>query len=152
MKNIQINQQITPLNREERFLKVQELTELFTNGTQNPLDLYLIFKGWMETIKATLENEQVKTAIDVEVDKMPKTFEQLNCKVTRANKKIYDYSTSNDSVYNELSMQLETLKSEIKVREVFLKSIPFDGIVNPATGEIINKPNYSETDYLRITF
>lgn len=152
MNEIRLNQQITPLNREERFLKVQELTELFTNGDQNPLDLYLIFKGWMETIKATLENEQVKTAIDVEVDKMPKTFEQLNCKVTRASKKTYDYSTSNDSVYNELSMQLETLKSEIKVREVFLKSIPFDGTVNPATGEIINKPNYSETDYLRITF
>ena len=150
--NLQLTQTIVPLNREERFQKVQELSELFTSGRYNPLDLHLLFKSWIDTIEATLKNSDVKKAIEIELDKMPKTFDHLNCKVTKATKKTYDYSTCNDSIYNSLIEQMETIKLEIKSRESFLKALPDNGAVEESTGELINKPSFVENEYLRITF
>ena len=149
---IQLTQQIVPLNIEERFQKVQELTELFTNGSYNPLDLKLLFKSWIDTIEATLENSTVKSAIDAELDKMPKSFTHLNCKVTKASKKTFDFSVCNDSYLDELYKEQQQLKDTIKQRETLLKAIDDNGMVNPDTGELLSAPLIRETEYLRITF
>ena len=116
------------------------------------MDLHLLFKSWIDTIEATLKNSDVKKAIEIELDKMPKTFDHLNCKVTKATKKTYDYSTCNDSIYNSLIEKMEIIKLEIKSRESFLKALPDNGAVEESTGELINKPSFVENEYLRITF
>jgi hypothetical protein len=149
--NLIIQQEIAPLNREERFQKVQEISELFTNGDYNPLDLYLIFKSWIKVIEATIENQSVKNAIDNELSKEGKTFNKFDCKITQVITKKYDYLTSCDSEIEQLYADIASIKERIKVRETFLKSIPDAGIVSAETGELIRRPSYLESESIRVT-
>lgn len=50
----------------------------------------------------------------------------------------YDYTSCNDSVYNSLLAQKESIEKELSGREMFLRSLPKEGItrVDEATGEI----------------
>jgi hypothetical protein len=67
----------------------------------------------------------------------------------------YDYSNCNDLEYNTLNTQLEALKSTLKDRETFLKSIkqPLQ-MIDENSGEvyIIYPPKKSSTTTLKVTF
>ena len=67
----------------------------------------------------------------------------------------YDYSDCNDLEYNSLSIQLEALKSTLKDRETFLKSIkqPMQ-MIDENSGEVftIYPPKKSSTTTLKVTF
>lgn len=67
----------------------------------------------------------------------------------------YDYSDCNDLEYNTLSIQLEALKSTLKERETFLKSIkqPMQ-MIDENSGEVftIYPPKKSSTTTLKVTF
>ncbi len=79
-------------------------------------------------------------------------YEGYGCKLERAETGVkYDYSKCNDEVWDDLDAQIKKLTNEKKEREKFLKSIPDEGIANPETGEIINKPVRTATDNFKIT-
>lgn len=67
----------------------------------------------------------------------------------------YDYSDCNDLEYNTLSIQLEALKSTLKDRETFLKSIkePLQ-LIDETSGECytIYPPKKTSTTTLKVTF
>jgi hypothetical protein len=67
----------------------------------------------------------------------------------------YDYSNCNDLEYNTLNTQLEALKSTLKDRETFLKSIKHPlQMIDENSGEvyIIYPPKKSSTTTLKVTF
>lgn len=67
----------------------------------------------------------------------------------------YDYSDCNDLEYNSLSIQLEALKSTLKDRETFLKSIkqPLQ-LIDETSGECytVYPPKKTSTTTLKVTF
>jgi hypothetical protein len=67
----------------------------------------------------------------------------------------YDYSECNDIEYNTLTTQIEALKSTLKDRETFLKSIkqPMQ-MIDENSGEVftIYPPKKSSTTTLKVTF
>lgn len=67
----------------------------------------------------------------------------------------YDYSDCNDLEYNSLSIQLEALKSTLKDRETFLKSIkqPLQ-VIDETSGECytVYPPKKTSTTTLKVTF
>jgi len=67
----------------------------------------------------------------------------------------YDYSNCNDLEYNMLNTQLEALKSTLKDRETFLKSIkePLQ-MIDEASGEVytICPPKKTSSTTLKVTF
>lgn len=67
----------------------------------------------------------------------------------------YDFSDCNDLEYNTLSIQLEALKSTLKDRETFLKSIkePLQ-LIDETSGECytIYPPKKTSTTTLKVTF
>jgi len=67
----------------------------------------------------------------------------------------YDYSNCNDLEYNMLNTQLECLKSTLKDRETFLKSIkePLQ-IIDETSGEVytIYPPKKTSSTTLKVTF
>ncbi len=67
----------------------------------------------------------------------------------------YDYSNCNDIEYNTLTIQLEALKSTLKDRETFLKSIkePLQ-MIDETSGEVytIYPPKKTSSTTLKVTF
>lgn len=67
----------------------------------------------------------------------------------------YDYSDCNDLEYNMLNTQLEALKSTLKDRETFLKSIkePLQ-MIDETSGEVytIYSPKKTSSTTLKVTF
>jgi hypothetical protein len=67
----------------------------------------------------------------------------------------YDYSNCNDLEYNMLTIQLEALKSTLKDRETFLKSIkePLQ-MIDENSGEVytIYPPKKTSSTTLKVTF
>jgi choline kinase len=67
----------------------------------------------------------------------------------------YDYSNCNDIEYNTLNTQLECLKSTLKDRETFLKSIkePLQ-MIDETSGEVytIYPPKKTSSTTLKVTF
>ena len=67
----------------------------------------------------------------------------------------YDYSDCNDLEYNKLTTQLEALKSTLKDRETFLKSIkePLQ-MIDENSGEVytIYPPKKTSSTTLKVTF
>jgi hypothetical protein len=67
----------------------------------------------------------------------------------------YDYSNCNDIEYNMLNTQLEALKSTLKDRETFLKSIKQNmQMIDETSGEVytIYPPKKTSSTTLKVTF
>ena len=64
----------------------------------------------------------------------------------------YDYSECNDSELEALEKQRHELDIKIKQRQATLKSLPFGGLCNPDTGEMIYPPAKSSKTTIKTTF
>jgi len=132
-----------PLTKTECKTFANMAIEEILSCERNPLQIEIQLKALEETIKLIRENEQVKKCLQTEAEKYTeKTFKFQNAEISKMSRSNYDLSTCNDSIYNKL-------KSDIKEREAFLKALNSQ-VANPETGEIINPPVKTYTNYLQI--
>ena len=124
------------------------------NGQIIPTDL-LRFQKAMEKVFEKIKQTLIESAIsEVEHYEKNAVIKGSEFSIVEAGVK-YDYSDCNDLEYNSLSIQLEALKSTLKDRETFLKSIkePLQ-LIDETSGECytIYPPKKSSTTTLKVTF
>jgi hypothetical protein len=131
-----------------------QLEQGLINGQIIPTDLLRFQKAMekvFEKIKPTLIESAISEVKNYEKNAIIKGSE---FSIVEAGTK-YDYSNCNDFEYNMLNTQLEALKSTLKDRETFLKSIkePLQ-MIDELTGEVyaIYPPKKTSTTTLKVTF
>ena len=124
------------------------------NGQIIPTDL-LRFQKAMEKVFEKIKPTLIESAIsEVEHYEKNPIIKGSEFSIVEAGVK-YDYSDCNDLEYNSLSIQLEAIKSTLKDRETFLKSIkePMQ-MIDENSGEIytVYPPKKTSTTTLKVTF
>lgn len=113
----------TGFSKETNKAMADRVIEACEQGSINPLDAYLLTKSMENTVK--LIQEGIKEYAMYEADKFgEKEFTHRNCKVQikEVGSKT-DYSVCEDPYYNDLVKQQEELKTKLKEREAFLKTV-----------------------------
>lgn len=141
-----------PNSKSEREAFVALCVEEITSGNSNPLDIELMLKNLEETISAVRKHPEVKETILAEAQNYPeKTFKFKGATITKTQRSAYDFSACNDSLYNSLVSDSEALKTKIKEREAFLKTLkPEMNIADAETGEMLLPPSVLITESLTI--
>jgi transcriptional regulator of aromatic amino acid metabolism len=141
-----------PATKAERETFVQMCVDEITSGERNPLQLEIMLKNLEETVNAIRKHPDVKEAIQAEAEKYTeKTFKVFGCSVTKTQRTSYDFTQCSDSVWEKLNTQKQSVAEQLKERENFLKNIkPGMGIADTETGEVINPPHTSTSEFLTI--
>lgn len=123
----------------ERATFISDVISRLEEGIADPIRIKLQVKKMEELVKSLQDNPRFKELVMDEAVKYGKTFEMYNAKFeVRSLPAKYDYSTCNDPEYNRLAASLEELKTQIKEREAFLKSLPAVGLETVTDdGEVI---------------
>lgn len=116
-----------------------KLKKLFLAGDIPPMQTYARVKAAIDVLENVLKDWEVKDAVMTEADLYKeKTFEVYGALWTKKMVGVkYDYTTSDDPVYNDLAGRLKDLQADMKRRESFLKALPPGGevVTNQETGE-----------------
>lgn len=130
--------------------EAERIVEPAKNGHVNPLETFAKLKAINEmTAKAM---DLIKPEAMTELDKYGKGGKDSDAfKIETINRTGYDFSTCNDSVWNDLQSELIALAERIKKRETFLKSLT-EPVVNHETGELITPPTTTVLTTIKTTF
>lgn len=140
---------ILPSNEAELTVYMRSVKESILDGYISAEKAAIQLKT-LEKIAALNKDPEIKAYFLDEFSKHgAKTFEH-GAKFSLSNRKTWDFSECNDSKYNELSAQLEAIKSQLKEREEFLKVLK-EPMAELQGGEIINPPTWSQTEIISIT-
>ena len=127
-------------NKVQRQSFVNMLIESLDNGNVDPLKIHLQVKCMEDIIKQLNENPTYKESVLSQAQTYAsKEFDFINSKISiREVGTKYDFSNCNDTVYNELEAQQNTLKDKIKERADFLKKAPIEGTtIVDSNGEVV---------------
>ena len=139
-----------PQTKAERAHFVELVVNEILNGERDPLEVEIYLKNIEETINEIRKNSEVKQLLINEAAKYnAKTFDFKGSKITISQRSSYDYSTCNSSEWSELDHQIKELKEKQKTIEKQL-SVMTKSIVDAETGELINPPAKSTTEFLTI--
>lgn len=142
---------ILPKSKTEIDNYVGLVKEDILSGYINPLESAIMLKSFEEIVKALRQDDDIKAYIDSEADKYgSKNIEFHGAKICVSDRTSYDYANCNDSVWSELNDKLNQLKSEIKGRENWLKTLK-NQTPDYNTGELINPPATSYSKIISIT-
>ncbi len=124
--------------KEIQEVAINVITEI-TEGGKPVLDVVEKIAATEELIKQIKANTLFKDAALAEIEKHKKYTSPSGTKIeAMEGGTTYDYSGCNDSLYEGLVMEMETLKTLMKDRETFLKAIPPFGLdVMQEGGEIV---------------
>lgn len=130
--------------------EAERIVEPAKNGLASPIETFTKLKAINEmTAKAM---DLIKPEAMTELDKYGKGGKDSDAfKIETINRTGYDFSTCNDSVWNDLQSELIALAERIKKRETFLKSLT-EPVVNPETGELITPPTTTVLTTIKTTF
>jgi len=134
-----------------------QIIEDVLDGNLNPLQIHLQLKCMEDIVDQIISNEAFKDALLAEAQKFEgKSFEYLNAKIEKKEVGVkYDYSKCDDPAYLQLSESAKEFSLKLKSREVFLKSVPAEGITvtDESTGETttIYPPSKSSTTAVVVT-
>jgi hypothetical protein len=129
---------IFPSNEAEIKHYITTFKNEILSGNEDPLKVLKQLKFVEKTIAALLKDKDLEDHFLQEAEKYGKSFEHLEIKFTVAEVGTrYDFSTCNDSVWNDLNLKEKELTENKKLRETFLKTIPIEGVANADTGELI---------------
>lgn len=136
--------------KEQRISFVAQIINNLQSGMISPLQLHLQVKGMEEVVKSILADKNYKDEILREAEKHGNSFKYMNAEWTiRETGVEYDYESCKDPIMAALAEQMAELTLKIKDRQVFLKSIPREGVtmVDEDTGEVhhIKPPNKKGT-------
>ncbi|MCK9220262.1 MAG: hypothetical protein M0P47_09465 [Bacteroidales bacterium] len=130
---------------EQRDFADQAIEEILS-GNVDPLQADLRLKAMEEVITQIRKDDRVKKSIIDEAEKYGKKFDLQGCSITVSGKTTKDFSGC-DKVLDELYVNLEQLKQQIKAREATVAAGS-----DPATGEIFPPAKTSTTRFLTYKF
>ncbi len=152
--------------KDQRSLFIKSLLESIDNGEAEPLKVHLQLKAIEDIIsQLTCLDEKKNKNVDFakkyrkalleSAEKYGKKFELFNAEFSvKETGSRYDFSKCNDNDLLELYKQQEELKSKIKAKEDFLKTLPTEGLVKVDNqGEVysIYPPSKSSTTSVTVT-
>ena len=145
---------LLPQTKSERALFVDKAINEVLSGARNPLELEIALKNVEETVKAIRANEEWKEAALDEAHNYPeKSFDFQGVKITKTARKTYNFSGCGDSSLASLIEEETDLKSKVKLRKEFLKTLqPGMDVVDGNTGEILQPPTWTATESLTFSF
>ena len=118
------------------------------NGNYSALE----FKMRADFIRKALDQIEAHAAVKDLILLEGKKYEgqdYFGCQIKSQSRKTYDFNACNDSEYTNLSKYIESLKTQLKAREAFLKALPAP-MADPETGNIINPPTFTSSEFLVI--
>lgn len=136
--------EVTPstlLNLNKQYIsEVVEKARLALNdGFSDPLMLFITAKKGQELFTQLEKTVRPFAEQDIRLSS-GETYKKFGCDITeRVTGASYDFSVCNDSVWNDLKIQINTLTEGLKAREKFLKTLS-KPMADPETGEVINPP------------
>ena len=140
---------ILPSNEAEITVYMRSVKESILNGYISAEKAAIQLKT-LEKIAYLIKDADIKAYFLDEFAKHgAKTFEQ-GAKFSLSSRKTWDFSECNDSKHNDLTLQLEAIKSQLKEREEFLKVLK-EPMAELQGGEIINPPTWQSTEIISIT-
>jgi hypothetical protein len=139
---------LRPVAKADREALVQQVRDSILSGESNPLDAEIALKGLEDMID--LIRKSIRTYVIDEAVKFGKTFDHAGATVTIIERKTYDFSQCGDEYYNGVKAAENAAKEAAKEREKFLRTIPYEGVVLPGTGEVVNAPTFTTADIIQI--
>jgi len=142
-----------PSTKNEREHFIHKAIEEIMNGNHYPLQVEVKLKNLEEIIKGIRTSTTIKNAVINEAYLFQeKTFDAYGARITKTNRREWNYDICNDSILTEFRLQLNELQSAIKDRESFLQTLkPGMIAVDEATGEQLIPPAVSEKTILQIS-
>lgn len=136
---------------------IQALANMAINavleGEVDPITAHINVSKIEAAIKAYKEHPDVRDITLRELAKYGKKQSFGDCTLEECEAGVkYDYSECNDSELEALEKQRHELDIKIKQRQATLKSLPFGGLCNPNTGEMIYPPAKSSKTTIKTTF
>lgn len=117
--------------------KAKAIVNEVADGYKDPLQTLILAKKAIEVFTAVEKNVRPFCANE-NVGKGVAMFSAQI--IEKKSPDTYDFTTCNDSTWNELKQQESDIKLKLKMREAFLKSL-LEPVANTNTGEVINKPD-----------
>lgn len=114
----------------------QEIAKAIADaGNSHPVDDFIKFRYARDAFDAAMRWIEPATLDEID-NGIP--YERFGVSVKyRPGRTVYSYR--NDSVWNELNSQLESLKEQMKQREAYLRGLP-NAVANMDTGEVDRPP------------
>lgn len=139
-----------PQTKSERESFVQLVVNEILSGSRDPLEVEIYLKNIEETINEIRKNSEVKQLLLSEASKYSaKTFDFNGSKITISQRSSYDYSVCGNSEWESLDSEIKGLTERKKLIEKQL-SLMDKSIVDAETGEVINPPLKSVSEFLTI--
>lgn len=143
---------ILPRTEQEITNYIDSVKSEMLAGYMTGQEILILIKALDKIVSALKKDEEINTYVNDEMDKyVEKTIKYLGNQITKRTSVKYDYSTCNDSKWNELKDKETQIKSEIKGREMWLKSLK-ESKPDQDTGELIFPAAKTTTDSYVITF
>jgi len=133
---------ILPSSKEEMQKYYKSLKNEILEGNNDPLFVLKHLKYAEKVIGDILKDKDIETHFLLEAEKYSeKTFDHSGVTFTIQETGVsYDYASCGDSVWDDLNKQAESIKEQMKIRETMLKTLPYEGLADTVTGEIIKPP------------
>jgi len=133
-----------------------DIVSRLENGEADPLKIHLQIKSAEDLIKQLNDNRFYKEYLLEAATKNGKSFEFGNAKFDIKEVGVkYDFVNCGDPILIELQAKLDELTKQVKDRQTFLKTVPYEGmtIIIEETGEAVTlyPPSKSSTTSVSVT-
>lgn len=143
------------LTKEAQGNLAESLVAQVTDGKVDAVAAFVQIKAIAEVCEQFLKNQAVSEAVQSAVVVRGKDAVFGGAKVGVSNSTRYDYASSGDPQYLDLIKRKESIASQLKAREMYLKAITDEQtIVDRETGAIVTivPPTKTVSQSLRVTF
>ena len=145
---------------------IQLLRETAPVGELANRAISAVVDGYVDPITAWANIKRIKAAIELfekdnqvmditlrELSKYGQQHQFGDCTLEEAEVGVrYDFSECGDSKLADLYAIRDANAAEIKAREAMLKSLPYSGMADPETGEMVYPPARSSKTTIKTTF
>ena len=133
---------LMPDTKEEKAAFINRFVSEIEQGIVDPIPAYRLISTMKSLFEDMVKNESIREYVIDAIHGFPE------CVLKLQYRKSYDYSTCGDSTYDSLYKEKKAIDAKLKQRELFLKSIPTNGTIDPDTGEFIHPASYNETEII----
>lgn len=143
------------LTKEAQGNLAESLVAQVTDGKVDAVAAFVQIKAIAEVCEQFLKNQAVSEAVQSAVVVRGNDAAFGGAKVGVSNSTRYDYASSGDPQYLDLIKRNESIASQLKAREMYLKAITDEQtIVDRETGAIVTivPPTKTVSQSLRVTF
>lgn len=145
----------TNITKEAQSNLAESLVSQVLCGSVDVIEAVVKVKAIAEICEQFMKNSAIGNAVKSAVEVRGKDAMYGGAKVAISNSTRYDYESSGDPQYIALIKQKESVASQLKAREMFLKAITDQqDIMNRETGEVVSilPPEKTVSQSFRVTF